>query len=241
MKYLLYGIIRHTGFPLIRDGRGGLEDALRIVPVHDLAAVVSEIDSTRCTRPDLATLIAFEKAVSAIHRGQTVVPIRYGCLMESVSEIVHLLEGHRQQYDALLTRLQGTTEIGIRLKLPPRPAPIVAPATTPGAAYLATIRSRCDIGSSLAPEEVGLVEEIAKALARYCAEQRWEIVASAQGRLLSMYFLVSRREVDGFRASAREIGSSKGIQFLLSGPWPPYNFAADSQKYYGSRTMAHST
>ena len=49
---------------------------------------------------------------------QAVIPLRYGCVMESESAVIRLLEDHRQEYEALLARLTGMTEMGIRVLRP---------------------------------------------------------------------------------------------------------------------------
>jgi len=45
--------------------------------------------------------------------------------------------------------------------------------------------------------------------------------------ILNAAFLVSRGEIEGFSQRVEELKSTnvaKGIEFVLSGPWPPYNF-----------------
>src|SRR2546425_4228199 len=37
---------------------------------------------------------------------------RYGCVMESESAVIRLLEEHHKEYEALLNRLPGMTEMG---------------------------------------------------------------------------------------------------------------------------------
>jgi hypothetical protein len=238
MRYLLHGVVRRAAFPLLPNGELPSFGHCRIVTANRLGAVVSETSGGACfPRPRLSALIAFEEEVAAIHDSQTIIPMRYGCWVDSLSGIVQLLEDHYQEYEAALARLDGMTEMGIRVVLcrfQERPVP---PATSPGAAYLAGLRSRCHAGRDLSSTETALVERIAASLSSHCVEQRWEIVARSQERLLSLYFLVPRLGVNAFRVAAREVGASNAIRILLSGPWPAYNFVADAQKYYGARSM----
>ncbi len=49
-----------------------------------------------------------------------------------------------------------------------------------------------------------------------------------QRMILNAAFLVSREEIEGFSRRVEELKSAnaeKGMEFALSGPWPPYNFA----------------
>ena len=57
--------------------------------------------------PSVSSLLAYERVVEAIHARQAVIPLRYGCVMESESAVIRLLEDHRQEYEALLARLLG--------------------------------------------------------------------------------------------------------------------------------------
>ena len=55
-----------------------------VVAAHGLAAVVSRVEETS-SAPSVASLLAYERVVEAIHARQAVIPLRYGCLMESES------------------------------------------------------------------------------------------------------------------------------------------------------------
>src|ERR1039457_6201524 len=132
MKYLLNCICQQDVVDLPQD------PGIHVVTGHGLAAIVSQVEeSTR--GPGISSLLAFEKVVEAIAARQTVVPMRYGCLMESEQQGVQLLEGHRQEYEALLTRLRDRTEMGIPLLWPASAPPFLSHPMPPGAAYLASL------------------------------------------------------------------------------------------------------
>ncbi|MGA2215301.1 MAG: GvpL/GvpF family gas vesicle protein [Bryobacteraceae bacterium] len=218
MKHLLYCIFEHAG-------ELSPEPGMRIVAAHGLAAAVSEPEEPTAT-PSVAALLAFEKVVEAIHSRRAVIPLRYGCRMESAAAVVDLLERRQEEYLALLARLQGMAEMGIRV-LCPRPA-WSSPESplSPGAAYLASLGKRYGAGSSFAPEETQLADRVAGSLAGYYLEQQREIAPAEQGRLVSLYFLTPKIDIARFQNKAREIRPPSGTKLLLSGPWPPYNFAA---------------
>jgi len=221
MKYLLHCIVEQG-----LQEPGALSQGISLVAGHGLAAVVSqdELDEP----PTVARLLAYERVVESIHARQTVLPLRYGCRMESAAEILRLLEERREVYEALLIRLRGRTEMGIRLLCPVRAAALPAPAASPGAAYLASLRPRYDAGDTLAPEEAELADQIAAQLADRFIAQRREVSSSSQGRLVSLAFLTPRDGVEAFRQKAREITPLRGAKLLLSGPWPPYSFVASA-------------
>ena len=79
--------------------------------------------------PSVARLLAYERVVESIHAVQTALPLRYGCWMESKEEIRRLLEEHREEYQALLKRLDGMTFPGNGVAVavvPPGPSTRVA-------------------------------------------------------------------------------------------------------------------
>jgi hypothetical protein len=224
MSYLLYCIVE--------PGPDGppLEPGMGVVAAHGLAAVVAPVEETSLA-PSVSSVLAFEKAVEAIHAGRAVIPLRYGCLMESEPAILRLLEDRQEEYAALLDRLGGMTEMGIRVLCPARPASpaaskFAASKLSPGAAYLASLRKRYGSTNSLAPEEAQLADRIAGLLRGCYREQRREISPADQGRLLSLYFLTPKTGVKHFRNQARKICAPDGAKLLFSGPWPPYNFVA---------------
>ena len=218
MMHLLHCIVQPDG-----DGPPP-EPGLYLVAAHGLAAVVSRVEETSAA-PGVSSVLVFERAVEAIHARQAVIPLRYGCLIESEAAIVRHLENHCQEYEALLGRLRGMTEMGIRVLCPARPEFVSGCALSPGALYLASLRNRYGAGNSLDPEEARLADQIAGWLSGCYVEQRRESSQAGHGRMLSLYFLTPKTGVDHFRNTARQICLPDGARLLLSGPWPPYNFA----------------
>jgi hypothetical protein len=220
MKYLLYGIVE-------RD-LAGCPPGTSLIAAHDLAAVVSAAEEVSAPAT-VSSLLAYEKVVEAIHARQAVIPLRFGCVMEDEAAVVRLLENHGQEYGALLARLQGMTEMGIRVLWPERGGVVPGFPPSPGARYLASLRNRYPSANALAGEEAQLADGIIASLSDCSAEQRREVSSSSQRRLLSLYFLTSRAGVERFRNQARQICPPSGAKILLSGPWPPYNFAGSPE------------
>jgi hypothetical protein len=206
MRYLIYGIVAQDS--------AGCPPGTLLLTAHGLAAVVSAVEEIRAP-PTVSSLLAYERVVEAIHARQAVIPLRYGCVMENESAVVRLLEDHRQEYGALLARLQGMTEMGIRVLWPARAALPRRYPPSPGARYLASLRNRYPSaqrprrgGGQLADRIIGF------ALGLFHVEQRSEVSSSSQRRLLSLYFLTSRTGVERFRNQARRICPPSGAKIL---------------------------
>jgi hypothetical protein len=217
MKYLLHCIFQP-------DGKGPfLEPGMFAVAAHGLAAAVSRVEDTS-SAPSVAALLDYERVIEVIHARQAVIPLQYGCLLESESAILRLLENGSQDYRALLGRLSGTVEMGIRVLWPGRPSTFPESPSSPGSRYLASLRSRYGSGSSLAPEEAQLADRITGLLSGCYREQRREVSPSGSGRLVSLYYLTPKTAVERWRDIVLKICPPSGTKLLLSGPWPPYNF-----------------
>jgi hypothetical protein len=94
MKYLLYGICQQNAEKFSQ------EPGIRVVAGHGLEVVASQLDEP-VPAPSIPKLLAYEKVVERIHAVRDVIPLRYGCLMESEEQIVRLLDDHRQEYEAM--------------------------------------------------------------------------------------------------------------------------------------------
>ncbi|MCX6638392.1 MAG: GvpL/GvpF family gas vesicle protein [Acidobacteria bacterium] len=225
MKCLLHCVFRQAEEEL-PDGCGGEVFVVRVQGLAAAASPAGEGDAT----PALSRLVAYQQVIEAFHASRAVIPMRYGCLLEGEPAILRLLEEHRQEYETLLTQLEGMVEMGIRIlwNRGQRPVPREEEAvpSTPGAAYLARLRKRHPPGDGLEAEEGRLAERIAGCLGGCHERLRAEAANAAGGRLLSLYFLTPRTSVADFRDRARRMQLPKGTRLLLSGPWPPYNFVS---------------
>ena len=217
MKYLLYGIVRHD------SAAGRPEAGVSLLPTHGLAAAVSAVEEIP-SPPRVSDLLAFERVVEAIHERQAIIPLRYGCVMDSESAVIRLLEERRPDYERLLIRLLGMTEMAVRVLWPARPEALPGLPRLPGAAYLASLRTRYNLPGGLTREEDAFAGQVLEVLSGCFAEQRSEASASNQGRLVSLYLLTPRLCAEQLRSALRRICPPRGAKLLSSGPWPPYNF-----------------
>jgi hypothetical protein len=80
----------------------------------------------------------------------------------------------------------------------------------------------CDeaLAARAAAEARGALE----GLAVKCHAERSGAPASPLGRVLSLFFLVRRENVERFREAFGQLQQETLAKMLLTGPWPPYNF-----------------
>jgi hypothetical protein len=97
------------------DSLMGVDDQpVAHVSNNGLVAAVSRI-TREDLKPDMSLIMAYKKVVDSFHREQTVIPMRFGCLLKEKKQVAQLLEKNRTQYEALLKKLDGCVEMGIRV------------------------------------------------------------------------------------------------------------------------------
>lgn len=234
MSYLLYCIFgssphQTTGIPPGVEGQH-----VFVVAQNGLRAALSELGESGSV-PDVSAVLAYEKVVEAFHRHLTVIPMRYGCRFEDSSQAASLLESRREEYEAVLHQIEGMTEMGVHVlleksnkqgKRSPEAAPAGSfpPFSSSGTGYLAARRQHYLTLDRAALDHRCLVEELCDSLSGLYARSNAKLPSSKDANLLSVYFLMPRGSVEGFRRAARRRCSTEGIKLLVSGPWPPYNF-----------------
>ena len=219
MKYLI-----HCIFLKPDTNADGLPPELLVVEREGLAAALTPWPDQE-PPVDVTRLLAYQRAIESIHATRAVIPLRFGCIVEGESEVLDLLREHHTEFERLLTQWEGCTEMGLRLfscSLPRTNFDGDAPGSSEGAQYLAALRSRCP---GLTSSERQCAAHIAERLKGLYRSGREEAAPAANGRLVSLYFLVPRDSVEDFRKKARAIDLPSDMKLMVSGPWPPYNFA----------------
>ena len=242
MSCLFYCISHNPGPELAGPLSGVAGRPVYQVADRRLRAAVSVINRADLT-PDPPRVRAYERVVSSYHRRGTVVPMRYGCVVEQESQVIEMLSAQGSHYEALLQELEGCVEMGLRVLLPSGPWAAVIPGGPEGSREVA---GPCPPDPGAAVDRLGLAYLTARK-AHYAHQDRWTKeyrqaadrcqaqfatlfvkckTEAPSSRLpsLSLYFLLPRAAVESFRQAFRELTETESARLLLSGPWPPYNF-----------------
>jgi gas vesicle protein GvpL/GvpF len=224
MKYLLYGVFRNCDRPWPKTLRGVGRQAVFLIEKSGLSAAVSKIEDSELTA-DVSGALAYEKVLGSIHRTGTVIPMRFGSTFENKSQIAGFLEENRKHYAELLTELEGSTEMGVRILLQDV-APQRRSAQRSGAGYLAAQSRRYAQLDGIAAEQERISREIHRLLSGLFAKSKSEPSLVEGCRQLSLHFLISRNSVTPFRRAFRQVAPCPPAKLFLSGPWPLHNFVS---------------
>lgn len=236
MMWFLYGIVEASPGAVAMPPSlpPGVDEApVKLVDAEGLAAAVSAHDG-QAPPADTRRTLAFARVVEALHDAGTVVPMRYGCVLGAEEEVVELLRVRRGEYAAILRVLAGCVEMGVRILGSPDPelsrSPDRGAGGTPGRTYLGHRAAAYAREGLTAWALAAASEHVCQALGPLAERTRIEPEGGGRSRLASVYFLVRRGRVDSFRREFRRVEAAQSTRLLLSGPWPPYNFASFARR-----------
>jgi hypothetical protein len=232
MPYLVYCIMKGAVFgvgPI--TGVKGKE--VSFVTGHDLYAAVSEMSSVEGA-PPVSELLAYGKVVEDLHRLKAVVPMRYGCFLDEVTDIQRILKEKKSQYESLLEELEGHVEMGIRILLPEQEVkrfhrsrerqPQKEEHPVNGRNYLVLRKAHYRMMDDTSQHHQMLLDRYIHAFSGLYGKYRTETDVKNGAVILSLYFLVPGSAVNRFRESFQRVVDDGSSKTLISGPWPPYNF-----------------
>jgi hypothetical protein len=199
------------------DARAPAAPELDEICAAGLRALAEPVQAS--PRADLEQLVRYEETVETIMRSHTILPMRFGSVLDDAEKVRQLLRARAGEFLAALEHLAGAVEYGLRASVAPGPAELPDLAGGgPGESYmrdrLAQRRRRKQICSWLDQELDGLSRE-----------RSYRATPAADG-VLSAAYLVDRLAEQDFRQRLRELSESSGQILWWSGPWPPYSFAA---------------
>lgn len=231
MKVMLYCVSAAQDGLATSASSGPAPSAGPLQPVtsHDLTAWVgpppTNLESTEAA-------LAFGRVIEAYHERMTVIPMRYGCLFDGPGALAAHLATHQDRYRALLAELEACAELSLRIPVAGAAARADAPvqssaATTSGRAYLLQRRR------ALSAEQAAVrqAEALDRPLAGLFRRRAIESGSFAGQAMVSVHYLVPRGQVEQLSEALRVVladGTACPVSgpWRLSGPWPPYHFAA---------------
>lgn len=247
----LHGVVPTATVATLAPTAGLGDVPVRVVRASGLAAVVSAVplpeygeQSLRRNLEDLAWLEhvarVHHRVVDVLARGGPVVPARLATVHTDESRLAALLDERRADLTAVLDRLAGHQEWGVKGYLVPGgptgdgPEAEESGGGGAGTAYLRRRRAQLlarESGQQIAARSAAAAHE---ELTGYAAEARLHqpqdrrLSGAAGPMLLNGAYLVPVARVAGFHAAVAALTRSRpALRLELTGPWPPYSFVAE--------------
>jgi Gas vesicle synthesis protein GvpL/GvpF len=210
----VYGIARRGRSELGRL-RGLGNAPVERVSVGDVEAIVSRL-SAGVPEADEATVVRHDAVCTALMSEGPLAPARFGSVFRDEAGVRREVETRRSELEALLDRLEGRVELGVRV-LRTRSQAAGGPVSS-GSDYL---RTRLEERRAA----LDAATEIHEQLEQHAVSSRTRMLETPEV-FMSAGYLVESDGVGAFRAAVEELDDQRAdVAIVCTGPWPAYSFA----------------
>ncbi|HKN83745.1 MAG TPA: GvpL/GvpF family gas vesicle protein [Pyrinomonadaceae bacterium] len=227
MKLYLYCLLE--GIAQLDQLPQGISNApVRLLPIDDLAVLVSDVDkdAVAVTRE---TALAHAAVVRSVLDRTTPLPFRFGTLV-SEEQLRSYLSTRKPALENDLRLVRGCVEMGVKIiwsisNNDPHEQQLSDEKQGAGSRFLEEKRREI-LGDEQRPAQATeisgwLHESIGELI---CDEH--VAVRPSEKLVLTAAHLVERNKIRQYREKIAEARASRpDLHFLMSGPWPPYTFA----------------
>jgi hypothetical protein len=229
------------------DAVAGLEGLdgrpVRTVEHRGVTAVVSDADRAEFEERALeerledlewlaATARAHHHVVDTLGRDHVLAPLGLATVYFDDERVRAVLEESAETFGAVLDRLAGRAEWGLKVYARGRPAaPAEEEKPRSGADYLRRRRKALREGDTTLEDARAAAGEVDAAVSALAAASRTHRLQDAQlsgqsdPMVLNQAYLVAVERVDDLRALVASYRDHPRIRVELTGPWVPYSFA----------------
>jgi gas vesicle protein GvpL/GvpF len=248
----VYGVVPGTAAGAVFVEVRGVDPGEPVVLVDDggVAAIASAVrldefgedaiqENLRDPRWLAEKARAHDDVLAAAAAETTVLPFRFGAIYRDEEHVVALLRD-RVDFASALDRLEGAVELGVsafadvsvlRARLASTPG---GDEVSAGRAYMQRKQAERELDDSVGRFTTELAQAGHERLAALAREARLNPVrraddpGSPRRMILNAAYLVDAVEEQRFRDEVAALASddeADGVDYELTGPWPPYNFA----------------
>jgi hypothetical protein len=217
-----YGICEATAAMPPPQGRGLGGAKLRTLQSGAIAAIYSRHRSLRA-RPEANQVLTHERVLEQIMARGPVVPLRFGTQLQREEQLAVVLARRGTELLQTIDRVRGRVELGIRV-IPEW----IKETNRDGAAVGGREMLIARVGEHR--RALRVARELHAPLAAIAAASTMQEYPRPPAILVASY-LVDADRVAAFRRQAKQLAASQNkMRVLITGPWPPYSFAAAEQR-----------
>lgn len=204
------------------------------VVYKDISAAVSDSDIDKSSLevgPECA--LVYERIIEGLMAKHTLLPMRFGTLVKEDNEIIGILEKHYNEFISNLGQVRGKREYGLKVLFniedtgfKPNDArgSEQLQGVSPYKKYLLGKLMEHKIEEVMMNKIDAIIEKINNSLGELSFLSKFKKRVTRK-IILDGVYLVERGEKDIFIRKVKELKESyQNLKFLLTGPWPPYNF-----------------
>ena len=171
-----------------------------------------------------AHILAHEDVVGAAAAAGPVLPFRFGTIANETACLA-FVDRHAERIMQRLQAVAGQVEVSLKVLEPAGQAPAQEQAPPTGTIYLLRRQRAAHREQERVQRAAELIAAIEATLAPWITERRQRL-APTPHVLAVMTHLIPAAALDPWAKAVSGLRSGfPGLDFLASGPWPPYHFA----------------
>ncbi len=236
-----YGIIDTNGE--VSDTITGLEGArVYNISYRDIGIVVSEL-SEGIQDITKEHILKHEEVVEKLMEDFTVLPVKFPTLFKQKEDILLMAKEYYTDFRENLDRLHNKVEFGIKVIWPAdiirkriidayvkSNASVIISGDSPGKSFVKEKFEEYKIDKEFEEEATRCITAVDDVFSRFAIEKKLEKLKS-KSLLLNAYYLLEKEKQSDFKKEFERVRATEGdLKYLLSGPWPPYNFIILTKK-----------
>ncbi|MCX4850054.1 GvpL/GvpF family gas vesicle protein [Streptomyces sp. NBC_00893] len=189
---------------------------------------------------------AHHSVIEALAARTTVLPLRLATVYLDDERVRAMLRALLEAFDRRLTDLAAQVEWGVKLYVEAAassesPADADTPTDlSPGRAYLNRRRAQRHAREDAYQDAERAAERVRAAARSHAVDrvqhrpQQGELARGPGDNVVNDAYLVPLHRAEGFRADVmRAAEGLRGVRIEITGPWPPYSFAAEVEPLKG--------
>lgn len=220
--------------------KGILGVDLSFLSFGGIAAIVSDFNRSD-TIADKTIAIEYADVVEALAQYFTLLPARFGSVMESSDAIIQMLERNRREIKKNLLKVENKYEFGLKVlcdtekliqEMKEKSATVginsanADPEVKPSV-YREWVNRKLKehrLEELLLAYVESVIAEITGYLTRWNTESKFKKMSTPTIIIEGVFLLGRERKDDLIEAVADLQKKHVSLTFVLTGPWPPYNF-----------------
>jgi hypothetical protein len=246
MKKLIYALLYINVKPenlqmLLDEMKGIANTSLMHLSFNEITAVVSDINSGSVIT-DKSTAMEYASVIEILSQHYTLIPMRYGSLLDSSDAVINMLERNCIDIQHNLLKVANKHEFGLKIfcepeklreelqakseadrKMSANPAP-----ETTHSVFLDYMNEKL---KEHRLEELYInyvdfiIAEISQYLIQMNATCKFKKMGSAVNIIDAVFLLEKERKCELIQTVQTLQKQHNELNFVLTGPWSPYNFA----------------
>jgi hypothetical protein len=221
------------------SGMHGISGAdLSVIFFDEIAAVVSDIKNANIIT-DKTNAVEYAKVIENLSQQFTLLPVRYGSIMESVELIHNMLERNYLEFQQNLQKVENKVEFGLKvfcdskkLKEELKAKTEVELITEPAQGnknsiyrnYLNKKLKEHQFEELLLEHVDTIIQDVTTHLTQLNPIHKFKKMES-ESNIIDAVFLLEKNKKENLINAVKDMQNKyTGLRLMLTGPWPPYNF-----------------